>query len=424
MVPCFYASLLQLWTVIASATAANAQQPLHAVKPFRVDLSARVPHMYDLLRRSHLPAKEEYPGVGSTAGIDLGVLKSLKKEWLEDFDWQHEEKELNRFHHFTTSIENITLHFIHERSADPHAIPILLNHGWPGSFTEFIPVINELTQVSKTANDRPISFHVVVPSLPGFTFSSPPPANWTLEDTARIQHTLMTKILGYETFATHGTDYGSGPSYTLYRNYSDTVRAAHFSFVPFLPYLPEQLAAANITLNTTLEKDEQANALVWRTTGNAYFSVQATKPNTIGLALHDNPLGQLAWMGEKFISWSDPRQGTPPSVLTHIDILRSVSLFYLTESFVSSVYTYYQNPTTFSPTYPEPGTLPKNLGPMLFSAFKYNVGYWPPQLLEKIGNLVYYKNHDFGGHFAGVDNPPALIEDLREIGTYWNDTAL
>ncbi|KAK5738319.1 hypothetical protein LTR17_006038 [Elasticomyces elasticus] len=393
MVPRFYTSLLQLWTVLDSATAANAQQPLHAIKPFRIDLSAGVPHMYDLLRRSHLPAKEEYPGIGSTAGIDLSVLKSLKKEWLEDFDWQHEEKELNRFHHFTTSIENITLHFIHERSSDPHAIPILLNHGWPGSFTEFIPVINSLTKVSKTSNGKPISFHVVVPSLPGFTFSSPPPANWTLEDTARIQHTLMTKVLSYETFATHGTDYGSGPSYTLYRNYSDTVRAAHFSFVPFLPYLPEQLAAANITLNTTLEKDEQANALVWRTSGNAYFR-------------------------------SDPRQGTPPSVLTHADIFRSVSLFYLTKSFVSSVYTYYQNPTTFSPTYPEPGTLPKRLGPMLFSAFKYNVGYWPPQLLEKIGNLVYYKNHDFGGHFAGVDNPPALVEDLREIGTYWSGTAL
>jgi pimeloyl-ACP methyl ester carboxylesterase len=139
---------------------------------------------------------------------------------------------------FTSNIEGLILHFIHERSSDPHAIPLLLNHGWPGSFLEFTPIIKELTKVATTSTGKPISFHVVVPSLPGFAFSSAPPANWTLEDTARIQHTLMTQILGYKEFATHGTDYGSGPAYTLYANYSRSTRAAHFTFIPFLPLLP------------------------------------------------------------------------------------------------------------------------------------------------------------------------------------------
>ena len=122
-----------------------------------------------------------------------------------------------------------------------------------------------------------MSFDVVVPSLPGFAFSSAPPANRNLKDTARIQHTLMTEVLGYQTFATHGTDYGCSPSYTLYANYSKSTRAAHFTFVPFLPYLPEQLRAANITLHTPLEQAEEHNTVAWRTSGSAYFSEQATK---------------------------------------------------------------------------------------------------------------------------------------------------
>jgi pimeloyl-ACP methyl ester carboxylesterase len=201
--------------------------------------------------------------------------------------------------HFTSNVEGLTLHYIHERSADPHAIPLLLNHGWPGSFLEFIPIIEELTQITTTSTGKRTSFHVVVPSLPGFAFSSAPPSNWTLEDTARIQHTLMTEILGYKKFATHGTDYGSGPAYTLYANYSRSTRAAHFTFVPFLPYLPEQLSASNITLNSTLEESELKNALIWRTTGNAYFSEQATKVDyaviapaidTLNRSLTRNPL--------------------------------------------------------------------------------------------------------------------------------------
>ncbi|PVH93144.1 alpha/beta-hydrolase [Periconia macrospinosa] len=415
--------VLQLYIFCLSCTpsaraSSNAQSQITNIHPFIVDLSAGVPRMRELVQNTRLPKDPEYPYLASSAGIDLDVLKFLRAEWLSKFDWQKEQDEMNRLKHFTSSIEGLTLHFIHERSSDPDAIPLLLNHGWPGSFLEFTPIIKELTQSAKTSTGKRVSFHIVVPSLPGFAFSSAPPANWTLEDTARVQHTLMTEILGYERFATHGTDYGSGPAYTLYANYSQSTRAAHFTFVPFLPLLPEQLAESNITLNGSLEKAEQSNALVWRTTGSAYFSEQATKPNTVGLALYDNPVGQLAWMGEKFISWSDPRQGTGPSLLTHNEILRSVSLFYLTNSFLSSVFTYFQNPTTFTTVY----TKAKTDAPMLFSAFQYNVGFWPPALLEKIGNLVFYRNHEFGGHFAGVDNPMALIDDLREIANYWNNT--
>ncbi|KAK3615042.1 hypothetical protein LTR56_026844 [Elasticomyces elasticus] len=404
------------FSLLALGVAAYPQHNPKDVQPFRIALSDGLPHMYALLRQSRLPQEEEYPGVADTAGVDLDVLKTLQGAWLKDFNWRREEREMNSFKHFTTEIEGLTVHFIHERSADPDAIPIILNHGWPGSFLEFTPIIRNLTSSATTSSGKPVSFHVIVPSLPGFAFSSPPPANWTIEDTARIQHTLMVDILGYRQFAVHGTDWGSAPSYALYADYSNATRAAHFTFLPFVTYTADQLAAANISLQGTLEQKEERLTEEWLTTGNAYILDQTTKASR--LALYDNPLGQLAWIGEKFIKWSDPRQGTGPSLLTYNEILRSTSLYYLTRSFVSSVYVYFQNPHGFRTEYTKPATD----APMLFSAFGYNIGFWPRALVQKVGNLVSYRNHEFGGHFAGLDNPPALIADLREIGEYWNRT--
>ncbi|KAI5460231.1 Alpha/Beta hydrolase protein [Mariannaea sp. PMI_226] len=385
------------------------------LQPFVINLSREVPRMLNLVKNTRLPDQEEYAGVGSSAGIALDTLKQLQTKWTTTFDWNKEQHALNKYNHFTAQIENLTIHFIHQRSRDPNAIPLLLNHGWPGSFLEFLPVINSLTEKAVTSTGKPVSFHVVVPSLPGFTFSSAPPANWTVDDTGRVFNTLMTEVLGYKTFATFGTDFGAGPAYSLYDNFNTSTRAAHFAFLPFFPLGPDQLASQNITLLSPLEQAEERNLINWVATGNAYFAEQATKPNTIGLALQDNPVGQLAWMGEKFISWSDPRAGMPPSVLKSSEILLSTSIYYLTHSFLSSVYIYFQNPNGFKTTY----TKARTDAPLLFSAFQYNIAFWPQALVEQVGNLVMYKNHDFGGHFPGLDNPPALIEDLREIGNYW-----
>ncbi|KAK5685712.1 hypothetical protein LTR17_026996 [Elasticomyces elasticus] len=219
----------------------------------------------------------------------------------------------------------------------------------------------------------------------------------------------MTKVLGYKTFAVFGTDWGCGPSFGLYRDYTASTRAAHFAFIPFLPSTSEELESDNITLNS-LEEFEEATSEAWLTTGNAYFAEHSTK----ALVFPD--------MGSSFLSDandhidSDPRAGTGPSLLTHDAILRSVSLYYLTESFVSSIFLYYQNLLDgLHPTYVKA----KTDAPMLLSAFKYNIAFWHKEKVATVGNLVQYRNHDFGGHFPGVDNPPALLEDLREIGNFW-----
>jgi hypothetical protein len=248
-------------------------------------------------------------------------------------------------------------------------------------------VVKDLTRSVTLLDGTTVSFDIIIPSLPGFAFSEAPPANWTVDDTARVMNSLMVDILGYDKYAVHGTDWGSAVAYSLYDRFSAHVKASHFVFLPFYPKDPAELAELNITLND-LETFEESRFTTWTTTGQGYFNELSTEPNTIGLALFDNPVGQLAFIGQKILIWSDPRQGTPPSTITHNEILRTVSLYYLTQTIISSGFIYAQNPTGFKANY----TRAQNDAPLLYSAFKYNVGFWPPALVAEVGNLVSYKS--------------------------------
>ncbi|KAJ7792316.1 Alpha/Beta hydrolase protein [Mycena olivaceomarginata] len=377
-------SLLACLLVVTPFIIASDAKKNFDLKPFKIDLTGEIPR-----------------------------LRSPQR-WLTNFDWKVQQTELNNFSHFTALIEGQSVHFVHQKSEDPNAIPLILLHGWPGSFHEFLPVINPLTESSTSASGKTVSYNVVVPSLPGFVFSSAPPANWTVDDTARIFNTLMTDVLGYSTYAVHGTDWGSVVAYSLYSSFNTTVRAAHFVFLPFLPPSAEDIAASNITLSD-IQKVTEHRVIEFNAIGNGYLIEQRTKPNDIGLALYDNPVGQLAWIAGKIKLWSDPRAGTSPSVLDNTAILTSVSLYCLTDSFLSSVWIYAQNADALKTVYTKAPTD----APLLFSQYEYNVGLWPEEYVAKIGNLVSYNVHDFGGHFPGLDNPPTLIDDLRDIGLYF-----
>ncbi|KAJ7890990.1 Alpha/Beta hydrolase protein [Mycena olivaceomarginata] len=409
-----FLSLFAAHVFAAVLTDASITGDTFNVQPFEIDLSSEVPHLMDLANKTRLPLKPLYPDAGLYQGIELDYLRELQTAWVGNFDWEAQQAALNEFNHSTVVIEGQTVHFVHQKSEDPDAIPLILLHGWPGSFYEFSPVIKPLTESWTSATGKNVSYHVVVPSLPGFVFSSPPPRNWTVDDDARIFNTLMSEVLGYLTFAVHGTDWGSVIGYSLYSAFTTTTRAAHFVFLPFFPPTAEEIAANNITLS-----DEQKVTLQrgteWFSTGIAYFMEQENKPNDIGLALYDSPVGQLAWIGGLNERAEDPRAGTPPSVLNDTAFLTLVSLYYLTHTFHSSLWIYAQNPNGFRGTYTKANTD----APMLFSQFEYTNALWPQEYVAKVGNLVSYKFHDFGGHFAGLDNPPALIEDIREMGLYF-----
>jgi hypothetical protein len=288
-------SLVILSLLCLQAAAAILSDQSFNLRPFTIDLSRGVPRMMRLIKNTQLPEKPQYPGIESYLGIDLEVLKSLRENWLNKFDWEKEQAYLNRlvkyslkvqltfesyilcsFKHFTATIEGLTIHFVHKISDDPDAIPLLLTHGWPGSFMEFLPVIDPLTQKAETSTEKPVSFHVVVPSLPGVAFSTSPPGNWTLADTARVFNTLMTDVLGYKTFGVHGTSIGGFLTFTLYDSFNTTTRAAHFPVVPFYCSTSEEIAAREITLSP-LEQFEHKRAMDWTSNGTSYVSMHIYK---------------------------------------------------------------------------------------------------------------------------------------------------
>ncbi|KAJ7680834.1 Alpha/Beta hydrolase protein [Mycena polygramma] len=354
--------LARLVAFTMAVAAAHAASDNFYVKPFEINLSAEIPRLKSLVNNSRLPDKDLYPSFGPEKGIKLDVLRELRADWLTNFDWEVQQAELNQLKQFTAVIEGLTVHFVHERSTDPDAIPVILLHGWPGSFFEFAPIIKPLTQGTSTTGKN-ISFNVVAPSLPGFLFSSAPPANWTINDTARIFDTLMTKVLGYSTYALHGTDWGCAVGYSLYSSFNATVRTAHFAFLPFPAPSPQDIAENNISLSPIQQVTEQ-RGVEFNAIGTGYLIEQTTKPNDIGLALHDSPMGQLAWLGGIFKLWSDPRAGTPPSVLNNTAILTVASLYFLTDSLLSAAKA-------------------ATDAPLLFSQYEYNVALWPEEYVAK-----------------------------------------
>ncbi|KAJ7580714.1 Alpha/Beta hydrolase protein [Mycena floridula] len=383
------------------------------IKPYMFNLSDGLPRMNSLIAQTVLPTKPELPN-DADFGISLARLTSLKSDWVDEkkYDWNQMQASLNSFKQFTVTIEGLTIHYVHEKSNTTAAKPLLLLHGWPSSIYEFSRVIKPLTQAAATSSNGvnvTASYDIVVPSLPGFAASSPPPTNWTVEDTARIFNALMVDVLGYKTYALHGTDWGSAVGYSAYSQFPGNVRAAQFTFLSFLPPSAQEIADAGIVLDS-FGQFAQERFIQWSSTGNGYSVEQRTKPNTIGLALQDNPVGQLAWLAEKFDSVSDPN-----GEVTDSDIFTTVSLYFLSKTFLSSVYIYAQNLNAFKTTYTKAPTD----APMLFSNYKWNVGYWPKEFVTKVGNLVVYKEHYKGGHLPGLDNPEALIEDLREVYSYY-----
>ncbi|CAE6448851.1 unnamed protein product [Rhizoctonia solani] len=407
--PSFYHSLVFLSCVLSGAASG------YAIKPFKINLGSGVIRMKMLIQQTRLPETSVLGNSG--AGTGLSWLRDRQKDWLERFDWEKEQGKMNRFNHSIVDVGNMTVHFIHQRSPNPHAVPLLLTHGWPGSFYEFHQVIDPLSDPGNQSN---VSFHVIVPSLPGFGFSSPAPPGWTLNKTADLFDTLLTEVLGYKSYAAVGGDWGSVVTWGLHNNHPEHVKAVLYTGLlpqmgPSLENISNDPSFANAV--TRLEDPErqriQSNA-IFPTDGWGYFLEQSTRPATVGLALFDNPIGQLSWIGEKYLS-GDPLMGTPPSALNNNTIITSVSLYYLSRTFETSVNTYYQNPNEF----PSVMRRAANDIPMGFASYRYEAQYYPQFYLSQIGNLVYYSDHARGGHFSALDNPPAYLADVRNMMGRW-----
>lgn len=315
-----------------------------------------------------------------------------------------EEDHVNSFPNFKSVISDddghkYDVHFAALFSNKPDAIPIGFYHGWPGSFLEFLPMLDILR---KKYTPDTLPYHVIVPSLLGYSLSSQPPLDkdWRVADTSRIMHKLMLSLgFGTSGYLVQGGDIGSAVSRELAMTYAEC-KGMHLNFfynqdVRTYSSPEDKISEAE---KKGLERTDE-----FFTVGFAYAFEQGTKPSTIGLVLSSSPIALLSWVGEKFLAWTDP--STTPSVNT---ILADVTLYWLTGCYPTSIYPYRRTGNT---TYVDK--------PVGFSWFPYEVAPIPKAWFEKTGNVVFYRAHEAGGHFAALERPQTLLTDVEE----WAKTA-
>ncbi|MEY9894669.1 pimeloyl-ACP methyl ester carboxylesterase [Catenulispora sp. MAP5-51] len=370
------------------------------VRPFTVSIpDAEIDDLKQRLARTRWPDPET---VGDwSQGVRIENARSLVDHWEHRYDWRRLESELNRFPQFLTTIDGLDIHFIHVRSKNPDAMPLILTHGWPGSIAEFLKLIGPLTDPVAFGGDAADSFDVVIPSLPGFGFSQKPTEpGWNVSRIASAWAELM-KRLGYTRWAAQGGDWGAVVTTALAATEPEGLLGIHLNTQYAFP--------AQIPDTDTLSPEQRhAVETLALYTGDLGGSnhLQGTKPETVGFALADSPAGQAAWIYEKFQSKTD-NHGLPEDALSTNDMLDAISLYWFTNSAASSARIYWENKSlTFAG--------PKLTLPVAATVFPRDIPRVPRSWIEATySNLIHYGETDKGGHFAALEQPETLVSEIR-----------
>jgi pimeloyl-ACP methyl ester carboxylesterase len=389
------------------ASAARPGPANVAITPYQVDVpQAALDDLTDRLARTRWP--EELPGAGWDYGVPVAYLQELAEYWRTSYDWRAQEARLNAFPQFVTMIDGQNVHFMHVRSAEPDAMPLLLTHGWPGSVAEFAGIIDSLTDPGSHGGDARDAFHVVIPAIPGFGFSGPTrDRGWSTERVARAWAELMRR-LGYDRYGAQGGDFGALISPALGRIDSDHVVGVHLNaatvgFIPWGEVDPGELATF-----TDVEKGRLERLQHFMQEGNAYFQIQATRPQTLAYGLADSPVGQLAWIVDKFSAWTHTATGIPEDAVSRDDMLTNVMLYWLTGTAGSAARLYYEN-MHMAPAWGQPpATTPTGV-----AAFAEDIAI--RRYGEQSNNIVHWTDFGEGGHFAAMEAPELLIGDIRKF---------
>jgi epoxide hydrolase len=375
------------------------------IRPFRIDIpQPDLDDLHDRLARTRFP--DELPGVGWSRGVPLGYLKELAEYWRDSYDWRQWEAKLNELPQYTTEIDTQYIHFLHVRSPEPDAFPLILSHGWPGSVVEFLDVIGPLSDPKAHGGDAADAFHLVIPSLPGFGFSGPTrEPGWDSFRMARAFAELMSR-LGYERYGAQGGDFGAFISPDLGRVDADHVAGVHVNaatmgFIPF-----GEVDEATLAEFTDAEKTRFERMNRYLSEGNAYFQIQGTRPQTIAYGLTDSPAGQLAWIVEKFKEWTHPSAELPEKALDRDSVLTNVMLYWLTRAGASSAHIYYESMHTSN--WPTPSTVPTGV-----AVFAEDIPI--RRFAEQANNIVHWSEFDRGGHFAAMEAPDLLVGDVQKF---------
>jgi microsomal epoxide hydrolase len=365
------------------------------LKPFTVQVSDDVlDDLRERLARTRWP--DQIPGSEWGYGTDLAYLQELCDHWRTKFDWRAQEERLNRWPHYLTEIDGQQIHFVHARADNPDALPLILTHGWPDSVSGFMSVIEPLRE----------TFHVVVPSLPGYGWSGPTTApGWDAARVAQAWKTLMAR-LGYARYGAQGGDWGAMISARLAALDPEHCIGLHSNLLLAFP-TPEQ--AAEIKL-TDAELADLAAAGEFVKERSAYQEIQGKNPQTLGYGLTDSPAGLAGWIVEKFRDWTD-NDGSPEDAVSRDQILTNITIYWVTKTINSSIRLYCesQRGQNYGPSDAYVSV------PTAAAVFPREIFRVPRAYAESRFNIVRYTRFDRGGHFAAIEEPDLFINDVREF---------
>ncbi len=381
----------------------------YSVEPFRVAVSEEV--IADLrarLERTRFP--DEVPDTGWEYGSNLAYMREVVDYWRTRYDWRAQEARINRFAQYHADIDGLKIHFIHEPGRGPNPKPVLLIHGWPGSIVEFMDIIPMLTDPGAHGGDPRDSFTVIAPSLPGYGFSDHPRARaMNIQAIAEIFFKLMTDVLGFKRFAVQGGDWGAAVTSRIGEIHAPSVYGIHINMIAIGP--AEGRSAAELTPE---EKVFLGNMEKFRTGETGYQWIQGTKPQTLAYGLNDSPAGLAAWIIEKFRTWSDCK-GDVESRFSKDQMLTNVMVYWVTQTINSSTRLYYE--ARHHPWRLKPGT--RIEAPTAVAVFPGELVLPPRHWAERVYNVRRWTVMPRGGHFAAMEEPKLLADDIR---AYFRET--
>ena len=372
--------------------------------PFKIDIPDSV--LDDLrarLERTRWP--DELPGVGWEYGSNMDYIKEVVDYWKNDFDWRKQEALINSFSHFKAPVDGRDVHFIHEKGKGPNPLPLVITHGWPGTFFEMHKVIPLLSDPGAHGGDPADAFDVVAPSMPGYGFSdAAQERGLDVLAVGDVMAKLMHEQLGYDRYVAQGGDWGARVTAQMGHKHSDHCIAIHSTgVVAPTPYLGPGSAPLTEAEQGLLRQREQ-----WMADEAGYFHIQGTKPQTLGYGLNDSPAGLCAWIVEKYRTWSDCH-GDVESRFTKDELLTTVTIYWVTQSINSSARLYYE--TLHKPwEFAQGERINVPVGVAIFPAENSRP---PREWAERSYNVTQWTVMPSGGHFAALEEPELLVEDMR-----------